>query len=313
MVANRFMRLEERGNAAWRAALRVAVLVVLASRPAMAAGDACRLVKLAELPVSFTREQRPLIAVSANGTTLSMELSTQSPFSIISTRTVAQLGLPSRTPDFEGGEVDINNTKLTKTVTIPAFTLGQGMLSEATVFVDSSNNVGFNYYDGIIGQDILHHFDIELDLGHSRIALFSRDHCRDKVVYWPGDYGELPLDASALHYLIFRASVDGKETVTTIGTSEPVSVVPRDVAISRFHVDASASASACDNAVKVPGFAEIDLGGTVIVHPGIAASCEHPICPMWDYQPDLLLGLNHLKRLRIFIDNADSKIFFSPL
>ncbi len=37
---------------------------------------------------------------------------------------------------------------------------------------------------GVIGTDLLGKFDVDLDIAHKKLNLFSPDHCKGQVVYW---------------------------------------------------------------------------------------------------------------------------------
>src|SRR6202044_3825356 len=46
---------------------------------------------------------------------------------------------------------------------------------------------------GVIGYDILKHFDLDFDFGSDQLNLFSPDHCEGKVVYWSPTYTDAPV------------------------------------------------------------------------------------------------------------------------
>ena len=81
----------------------------------------------------------------------------------------------------------VNGQSITTLVTVPLLQLDRLVARDVKLLEIPSLSEG----DGILGLDLLSTGDLELDLAHNKLNLFSRDHCRGKVIYWspPGRDG----------------------------------------------------------------------------------------------------------------------------
>ena len=282
--------------------LRSVVAACLLS-PHLAKGEErCSLRLLATLPVTYDLvTDQPIVTISGNGRLLTFAVSTTAGFSVISPALVIEFGLTKRRQAMEA-EVRMGHVNLTSAAHIPMLHIGGISLGNADFFVGPTANGFLMRHDGVIGQDILHLFDVEYDLGHNTIKLFASDHCPGKVVYWRDGYGQARIVQNSLHLILFNAVVNGKTLLTQLDTSLAASSIPRDVARRELGLGAP-------GAIPV----SLELGNVVLKHPDIRVDGEHPFNDNLDFDPGFALGLNHLRKFRVFVAWRDGLVYFIPL
>lgn len=74
---------------------------------------------------------------------------------------------------------------------------------------------------GVLALDVLNQFDVELDLAHNKLNLFSPDHCKGQVVYWTktAPVAALPMTVQGLREFVVPMQLDGKDIEAEISTN----------------------------------------------------------------------------------------------
>lgn len=169
---------------------------------------------------------------------------------------------------------------------------------------------------GVLAQDILNQFDIELDLAHNKMNLFSPDHCKGQVVYWTktAPVAAVPMTLRGDVEFVFPMQLDDKAIDVELST-EPAAALNGQIAHDDFGLD---------NEKGSHVFKMISVDGLGITNPNLAiykdttgGGCngharqkdvsllsERPTFNALERcfgLPDLMLGLPELKHLRIFV------------
>jgi len=183
----------------------------------------CDLGKVAELPITMAG-LRPLITAQVNGRDAKFLLDSGAFYSLMSTAEAADLNLKlsvSRmTINGVGGET---RTWLTKVQDF-AFL---GTTFHDVVFLVSGSEVGSS---GLIGQNLLSHFDVEYDLAKAAIRLFKPEGCsRTKLAYWTGAQGFSLMDINTIEkynpHTIGVAYINGQKIRALFDTGAAASVL----------------------------------------------------------------------------------------
>jgi hypothetical protein len=178
-------------------------------------------------------------------------------------------------------------------------------------------------------MDVLGTVDFELDIAHSKLNLFSQDHCPGRVVYWGGTAASLPLKRGDFGELYFPIKLDGKTLEAVIFPASKNSALRSDVAQKIYGFDEhSADNKTTTEAdgktityrlmnVATPAFevrnALVELHAQadkycVVAHHGSDGAgydgCRgsHP----------LLLGISVLNKLRIYCATKERMLYLSP-
>lgn len=190
-----------------RAVLFVAALA--ASFPS-AAGAACRLGRVAELPVTM-RGFWPTVPVKLNGAEAVMVANTGVFYGLVTPEAAKRVKLRFRSLPQGYSLHDETGTVTPQLGVAETFGIAGATLKYVEFPVVDQHIHGV---DGILGQNVLGAFDTEFDLANGAIRLFKADGCGEaNLAYWAkGDVSALPIaDTSrAGADIIGRAQVNGR-------------------------------------------------------------------------------------------------------
>jgi hypothetical protein len=279
------------------------------------AEDACGLSLMAQLPVRFdSKTGEPLITLTAGTQTLTLVINTEAPFSALSREAVAKVDGEIESMDQLNIGLASGGKQLKSFAKVKNIIVGQLRLSKFDFPMLPASAPPRNN-DGFIGVDFLSNYDVEFDFLNSRMNLFVHYDCNGRPpVYWTDAYGESDLVQNRFNYIIFPTALNGSEVPTILGTAYRLTSMPRDIASRRFGVRPSETGSVCTtDTPHGDKFVQLDVGGLSIHNPEINSDCGNPLCPTSETDaPQLGIGGNHLKKLRIFVAWKQHKIYFSP-
>ena len=128
-----------------------------------------------------------------------------------------------------------------KLVTATQFALGDFRFKSGNFWVLPKQEFRSDLADapvvGILGADAFARVDIELDLAHRKMNLFSPDHCPGQVVYWSSKYDSAPIGIGYLGEFYFPMELDGRKLETTLSTSHGMTTLRMDVTRTLYHFD----------------------------------------------------------------------------
>jgi predicted aspartyl protease len=292
----------------------------------------CQLQQAAELHVSV-ENRRVLIPLEINGQPVQMILDTGAALSMRFPGAVERLGLTTHyMPESirlygVGGQahpkmVILSTLNLDRTYRLKDFTMavagGQGVASETAV--------------GLLGQDILAAWDVEIDLAHDRVRLLHPVGCaRDEMVFWEGAYSDAPIvsDPSLFTHTTVRALLNGKGVdayldtgaqgaVVTLLAAEQAGVRPGSPQVQKAGVARGIGDYSAKTWIAV--FNTFSLGQETVGHAKIrmADMFEHAtfqdtnsrIATRADL-PGMLLGADFFQAHHVLISNSQHLIYFS--
>jgi len=286
--------------------------ITLFNRAALA-DDSCGLKQVGEIPITFdAKTGRPLITVTAGDQSMLLLLDTEAPISMITPEAATRLHGTSHTMrnvsfGLKSGGKEVKNYATVKNVTIGRATMKSADFAIAPDGVEPD-------HDGHIGMDILSEFDVEFDFLNATMKIFLHVDCNKSPVYWSDAYGDIDLMDNPFHYVVFKTALDGKDTPTILGTAYRLTAMPRKIAGERFNIRPNAPEGACAKDLQNGDkFGLLDIGGLSIRNPEINSDCDHPLCPTAEtVVPQLGIGINYLRKLRIFLAWKQRKIYFTP-
>jgi tetratricopeptide (TPR) repeat protein len=155
------------------------------------AAETCRLVQLAELPVTMERTQ-PTVHAKINGQDEVFLVDTGLFYSLITPAAAARLGLHNETR-FGLSLNGIGGSQTADVAMVDQFTLG-GMPFKHVEFL-VTNAIGSGVA-GLIGQNVTNGVDMEFDLANGVMRFMKPDHCASAAAmdYWaPGKASVVPM------------------------------------------------------------------------------------------------------------------------
>lgn len=272
---------------------------------------------------------RALVPVSINGIPKLFLLDTGGGVSHISRDAAQELGLTLR--DSQLKMLDMYGNASTKMVRLDKFTLGQ--LTGENIYLQIAPNPDFGKgtrYVGLFAPDLMGHFDTEIDFGTYKMNYFSADHCPGHVVYWPhAALAVVPMTFRKNHIRL-PVTVDGQKMMAIIDTGATNTVMM------------AAAARLFDVSPETPGnvplknrgpgayervFSTLDFDGVAVKNPHIvivpdvigkndpnnSVRIDNRSKRVDDIEdrPDLLIGMNILKKLHLYIAFDEQRLYIS--
>jgi tetratricopeptide (TPR) repeat protein len=294
----------------------VAALALGASGPA-AAATAC-LSKLAETPVTMNG-LKPMVPVKVNGQPARFVLDTGDFFTMMSAERAEKDGVPTRdlpfgfnVTGFGGGEV---KARLGRAAT---FSFAGVELSNRDLIVGGRiGGIG----DGLLGQELLAPFDVELDFANGVMRIWRAQDCGDaSLAYWATDgkpVSAIDIRVTTLKQdrIVGAAYVDGKLVHVLFDTGAATSSISRQAA-------ARAGVKINDAQVKPAGlshglgtgdvetyiapFQSFRLGDEEIKNAQLRISDARA-----PRDHDMLIGADFFLSHRVMISNSQHKLYFT--
>jgi hypothetical protein len=183
---------------------------------------------------------------------------------------------------------------------------------------------------GVLGFDVLRRFDVELDLLHNKLNLFSPDHCPNQVVYWTqsAPVAALPIQTKGFADFSVTMQLDGKDVQTAISSATHHARLSTYVAGKLFGIAEPADAGS--DTSKPYAFKTLSVDGLTFMNPVIypyidptngrcgGGSYEdktpmhseaHGMIMRCFGEDDLYIGLPELRKLRVFFDFSEKMLY----
>ncbi|HJW39622.1 MAG TPA: aspartyl protease family protein [Rhizomicrobium sp.] len=173
---------------------------------------------------------------------------------------------------------------------------------------------------GMLGPDILQHYDIDFDFAAGKLNVFSPNHCPGKVIYWTkGTYAQVPFKLDGVGHITIPVMLDGKAMTAVVDTGAQGSAMSFATMNSLFGIDEKNPALKplgdipINNMAPTPAyrypFATLTFEGVQVGTPNITVLKD---TGMGDDAPELLLGIETLRQLHLYIAYGEGNIYVTP-
>jgi len=289
--------------------------IVAAASPAVAADKKCQLVELVELPITMNN-LRPTIPAMINGREAKFILDSGAFYSMMSAATATEYGLKSH-PYFGLRVQGIGGFTEAAVTTVHEFRIAGGVLKNVEFLVGGGDFGNA----GLLGQNFLEKFDVEYDFAHGAIRLFRTEHCeKSTLAYWltAGEqFSMMPIqkiDAATPH-TVGVAYLNGQEIRVVFDTGAPTSMLTTKAAAragikpdSQGVVASGYATGIGQNGVTsyIGSFASFMIGDAEVIKNARLRFADFSL-----QFGDMLLGTDFFLSHRIFVANAEHKLFMS--
>jgi Aspartyl protease len=309
------------------AALLFAAAALFASS---AAAQDCKLTEMSSLPMSFDGDGSLLVPVSIDGTAHKMAVVPGASFGAVTQTLVDALSLKAQ-PITRTRGIYFGGDERPKTfVTIPSLKLGMEEATYTAFVVDPTITSDDPALAGVIGADILKHFDLDFDFAAGKFNLFSPDHCEGKVVYWsPAAYVEAPMQTTATGSIGVTMTLDGHDVAATLDAGSTGTQMTLREAAAVFGIDEHSPNVETFTKNGRTGyrahFKSLSISGITVLNPeiylvedklGEQVRKELEDEKLNGYQgnsglitPHLVVGLNVLRHLHLYVAYKEHKIY----
>ncbi|HEY0314272.1 MAG TPA: tetratricopeptide repeat protein [Allosphingosinicella sp.] len=299
-----------------KALKRIAALAALASLPA-AAEAACKIDKLAELPVTMTSGYKPMVSARIDGMDAQFIADSGAFYSLISPGVAAAAGLHTYAAPHNfrlsgiGGETNASVAK------VKDFTLA-GLPIHNIEFLVGGTDFG---NAGLIGQNVLGLADVEYDLPHGAIRLMRSHDCggSDNLAYWVDKGGIFSMMkimslTEARFHTVGTVTVNGQALRAGFDTGAGRTMLTRKAAArlgvkpdSPGVIEAGASHGLGRRIARswIAPFQSIRIGDEEI------RNIRLFIADTELGEADMLIGADFFISHRVYVDNAAHRIFFT--
>jgi hypothetical protein len=293
----------------------------------------CELKQVASLDLVLADNSYLLVPVTFQETRAYMVLNLANGLSTVTESAVSRLSLkPNSIPD--NFKAHAEGKVIQRLVTATPFAMGELRFKSANFWVLPTYEFRADLADapvvGVLGSDAFARVDIELDVVHRKLNLFSPDHCPGHAVYWSAKYDSAAIRVGSLGEFYFPMELDGRTLETTLATSNSMTTLHTDATRSLYNFDnhspdvqtesdSAGRTTAQYRAMKLSGegieiinarISLVDLPSNspcrLSSHLGAASyeNCRgaHP----------LSLGQDVLSKLHLYIATKEKMLYFTP-
>lgn len=204
------------------------LLLVLASAGEAFCGP-CRIDKAVAIPLG-RRSSYITVPARINGVDVTMGVDTGAQ-TFVTPETAARLHLPRA-----GGRAHIQGAVAaftTNTVFIPDFEFADAHYRDkiaASIKLLNSNTFGKEPLAGLLGVDVLSHYDLDFDFSKSTLTLYSVRGCASMTPPWTGSYTTTPIGITAQRRISVPVRLNGAQLTAIFDTGATDSVLMRAAA-----------------------------------------------------------------------------------
>ena len=306
------------------------VLAMLLPGGAIAAED-CGPLKQINAVELVAGPNRALVPVSINGIPKLFLLDTGGDVTQISGEVADELKLIKQDSNLK--LLDMYGHASNKMVRIDKFTLGRLHGENVNMAIQPNPDFGKGTrYVGIFGPDMMGRYDVDIDFGTYKMNYFSPEHCPGHVVYWPhAALGVIPITFHKRHIRL-PVQVDGKELRAEIDTGATNTTMRATAAKRVFDIVPETPGNVPLNTQGMAAafgrvFSTLDFEGVAVKNPhivivpeligskdpnnGTRTDTRAKMVDDLDDRPDMLIGMDILKKLHLYIAFDENKIYIS--
>lgn len=299
----------------------LAVAIAGFSVPAGRAVAACTLGRVAELPVTMIAA-RPTIATRVNGADAQFIIDSGAFYSLITPSAANELHLQALHDDHAQALVTdvqgLGGDETASVTSVRLFMLGSIPLHNLQFFIAGSE-VG-NGAAGVLGQELLRIADVEYDLANGVIRLWRPKDCgKYNGAYWAGTQSYSVMDVNGTSarepMTIGTARLNGTEIRVMFDSGAQVSMLTLPAAQrAGFAPDGAGVVSGGEFSglgekmmhAWIAPFSSFEIGDEQIHNTHLRVADRAAL-----FDVDMLLGADFFLSHRIYVANAEHKVFFT--
>ncbi len=309
-----------------KAAMLIAALLCAIAAPARAQ-DCASLHYVTGVSMTPAGGNVMTVPVTIDGVPKAMMLDTGGAVSELTRTALGEFNLPERVSPIKTYDV---SGRLSRTLTqVHSLELGSVDFTNLALQIDADPDVGAPF-SGLISDDLLSAYDVDIDFGSNRLNFFSADHCAAGGVYWPTrPLAVVPFHISDSHIVLpivldgyhMSAIIDTGSSFTTLNSDIAryfFGLKPGSVGMKKFDLGPGDAAQQADYSHV---FSNLSFTGVtvsnpfMIIVPGRALLDE--LDPQWGHlprrvsPPDVTIGMDILKTLHIYVAYKEHKLYIT--
>lgn len=276
------------------------VLAVMAC-PAWAE-PSCNLAMVASLPMDPAVPQRVMIDAVLNDAPVKMIVDTGAIGTFVSESTAERFKLRREGIAQTSGIHDSRGRKVDSFAIIPSLQTGNLHSTDVRALI-LPHEIQPPPTVGLIGPDLLSHYEVELDFASGKMNLFSQDHCPGQVVYWTHDpVAIVPIRVDAYGHLKLDVELDGKTQDAYFDTGAPSTAMSQRKAEQDYGITRQSLNMAENQPVAFHTFNSLSFGGIAISNPKLAVVGG-------DLKSPLVVGIAEMRHLHLMISYKEKMLY----
>ena len=256
---------------------------------------------------------RTLVDVTLNGTPARMVLDTGAQQTSVTPEIVAALHL--RRDRRRSLLVGIGGSDVTRNALVDRLDIGGVQFSQLSVGVTRLTRLGTTADTqpaGLIGADVLHAYDLDIDLPDRAITFYRPDDCGPAQPPWPGNAEALPATISGRRLVLVSVALNGGDITALFDTGAGMEIVSRNTALNvgvyaddmdRGHAGRGVGAGAHEFDSRLQNFASLRVGSDLF------RNVAMNIVDFRQDRVDMLLGNGYMRTRRFYLSYAHNALF----
>jgi len=305
-------------------AQRLSHLIAAAVLYGGAANAACGTAPVASVPISIV-DDKLLVPVSLNGSPEQLALDTGAGNTFVSTDAAGRLDIPH---DYDhaaevggvGGQDSVVYIAEVSSLDVGALHLSHQLYPIADLSLKAADG---SRVAGLLGADVLHQFDVDLNIPAGRLDLWKSTGCQDSTPPWQDETTPIQIDLDAGNHILVPFKVQGVALTGVLDTGAPWLSITTRAAFRAGLTD-----DAMDNDPEIHGTGVNERAWTGHVHRfddikfagasfgGLAAEIV-PSTGVAAYDglggADALIGLRLLRNARLWISYRSHTLYLLPV
>ncbi len=254
-----------------------------------------------------------VVDVRVNDTDVPMVLDTGAEKTVVTGATVSRLGLlgdprHGTLMSGVGGEGRAESDALVSHLSLAGYDPGTGHYA----VMNFSAIAGQLPIGGIVGDDVLGHFDLDLDVRKKSLVLYSVHHCSGNFLPWSVPYASIPMDETSggrpllpvlLNGRQFTAFLDTGSTTSTINSSAAAALGATPEVLAKDRTLSGYGGAGVDYKVMRHVFNNLTIGPVVYPAPRLSV-LDRPL-----READMMLGLDFWSDYHVWISFRTKRLY----
>lgn len=271
----------------------------------------CAVETLAVVPVRMQRNE-PHVDVAINDWPVNLVLDTGAQGTTISAAVAAKIqlrrGTQAGTMQALGGSVPSWPARA-RVFSFGGVALRDHVVRVAPVMLERP---GGTAPDGLLGADILSHYDIDFDFSNNKMTLHRARNCPDGGPGWDFPYVTLTMITAQHGRIMVPAELDGVPFGAVVDTGAEMTAIARSIALRTGKTEAQLDAGA---AVTITGASDAKVTGrrhqfgAIRIGQLRANAPVLVVVPLPQNVANAILGMDFLRGRRVWVSYASQKMF----
>lgn len=257
--------------------------------------------QLASIPTTVLPDGRVTVPVTVQGHALSFLLDTGGVSTTIKWDLAKEMGLPVK--QTERQLVGVGGSTLNFALAGESFSVGSLKVENKPIYVESRP---LPFADGTLAPDILHGYDVEIDMARGNLNLSPTGYCA--APDWAKDGAVLAIAVAPNGHVRFPVKIDGATVAAVLDTGSAISVIGmRAAALLGVYPNSPGMQLVRDTGeyrIYAYPFQSLNIGGVIVKNPRIAIATDGFIP-----DDDLVLGIDALRQMRFAIAYASRRLY----